>query len=58
MQYTILLFSYHRKQFSFYRWIYLILQLKVQFGYEISQHTSEILRHVEMQRHIGCKSLS
>jgi hypothetical protein len=29
MQYTILLFSYHRKHFSFYR--YLFLELKVQF---------------------------
>jgi hypothetical protein len=40
MQYTILLFYYRRKQYSFYS--YMILQLKVQFDYEISRHTYEI----------------
>jgi hypothetical protein len=38
-----LIFLPQKTSFSFYR--YLILQLQVQFNYEISQHTSEISWH-------------
>jgi hypothetical protein len=48
MQYIILLFSFYR---------YLVLQLKVQFDYEISQHISEISRYAEVPRPAGWDSL-
>jgi hypothetical protein len=36
---------------------YFILQLKVQFDYEISWHNSEISRHTKVPRHTGWESL-
>jgi hypothetical protein len=55
MQYTILLFSYHRKHHFFL--LIFDLPLNVQFDYEISWRSSEISRHTEVPRRSGWESL-